>query len=92
VQQTPPPITIGTTALVFQQFAAPITYTAGTGLNESPSFTFNIANVGTAGTYGSASSVPVFTTNAQGQVTSVTNTTIAALNSTQVYLQNMFFS
>ena len=77
VQQTAPPITIGTTALVFQQFSAPITYTAGTGLSESPSYTFNIANTGTAGTYGSASSVPVFTTNAQGQVTSVTNTGIA---------------
>ena len=77
VQQTAPPITIGTTALVFQQFSAPITYTAGTGLSESPSYTFNIADIGTAGTYGSASSVPVFTTNAQGQVTSVTNTGIA---------------
>ena len=77
VQQTAPPITIGTTPLVFQQFSAPITYTAGTGLSESPSYTFNIANVGTAGTYGSASSVPVFITNAQGQVTSVTNTGIA---------------
>ena len=77
VQQTPPPITIGSTALVFQQFAAPITYTAGTGLNESPTYTFNIANIGTAGTYGSASSVPVITTNAQGQVTGVTNTAIS---------------
>ena len=77
VQQTPPPIVVGTTALVFQQFAAPITYTAGTGLSESPAYTFNIANIGTAGTYGSASQVPVFVTNAQGQVTSVTNTSIA---------------
>jgi hypothetical protein len=77
VQQTPPPITIGTTAIVFQQFSAPITYTAGTGLSESPTYTFNIANIGTAGTYGSASSVPVFTTNAQGQVTGVTPTAIA---------------
>jgi hypothetical protein len=77
VQQTAPPITVGTTAIVFQQFAAPITYTAGTGLNESPAFTFNIANTGTPGTYGSASNVPVFVTNAQGQVTSVTNTGIA---------------
>ena len=77
VQQTPPPITIGTTALVFQQFSAPITYTAGTGLSESPTYTFNIANTGTAGTYGSSSFVPVFVTNAQGQVTSVTNTAIA---------------
>jgi hypothetical protein len=81
VQQTPPPITLGTTAIVFQQFSAPITYTAGTGLSESPTYTFNIANVGTAGTYGSASSVPVFVTNAQGQVTSVTNTTISIPNS-----------
>jgi hypothetical protein len=77
VQQTAPPITIGTTAIVFQQFSAPITYTAGTGLSESPSYTFNIANTGTAGTYGSASTVPVFSTNAQGQVTSVTPTGIA---------------
>jgi hypothetical protein len=77
VQQTPPPITIGTTTILFQQFSAPITYTAGTGLSESPAYTFNIANVGTAGTYGSASSVPVFTTNAQGQVTGVTPTAIA---------------
>ena len=81
VQQTAPPITIGTTAIVFQQFAAPITYTAGTGLSESPAFTFNIANTGTAGTYGSASQVPVFVTNARGQVTSVTNTTISIPNS-----------
>jgi hypothetical protein len=77
VQQTPPPITIGTTAIVFQQFSAPITYTAGTGLTESPTYTFNIANVGTAGTYGSASQVPVFVTNARGQISSVTNTAIA---------------
>jgi hypothetical protein len=77
VQQTPPPITIGTTTIVFQQFSAPITYTAGTGLSESPTYTFNIANIGTAGTYGSASSVPVITTNAQGQVTGVTPTAIA---------------
>lgn len=77
VQQTAPPITVGTTAIVFQQFSAPITYTAGTGLSESPTYTFNIANTGTAGTYGSSSNVPVFVTNAQGQVTSVTNTGIA---------------
>jgi hypothetical protein len=78
VQQTAPPITIGTTALVFQQFSAPITYTAGTGLNESPTYTFNIANTAvTAATYGSASSVGVFTVNAQGQLTNAVNTTIA---------------
>lgn len=32
VQQTPLPITIGSTSLVFTQFAAPVTYSAGTGL------------------------------------------------------------
>jgi len=78
VQQTAPPITVGTTAIVFQQFAAPITYTAGTGLSESPTYTFNIANTGvSATTYGSASSVPVVAVNAQGQITSATDTAIA---------------
>ena len=75
VQQTPLPITVGTTALVFLQFAAVQTYTAGTGLSLVTN-QFSITNIGTAGTYGSASQVPVFTTNAQGQVTSVTNTTV----------------
>jgi len=78
VQQTPLPITVGTTGITFVQFGAPLTYTAGTGLNESPSYTFNIANTGvTAATYGSASQVPVLAVNAQGQLTSVTNTSIA---------------
>jgi hypothetical protein len=76
VQQTPLPITVGTTALVFVEFAATQTYTAGTGLTLSTN-QFSITNIGTAGTYGSASVVPVLTTNAQGQVTAVTNTTIA---------------
>jgi hypothetical protein len=71
VQQTPLPITIGTTALVFLQFAAVQTYTAGTGLTLATN-QFSITNTGTAGTYGSASLIPVITTNAQGQVTGVT--------------------
>ena len=70
-------ITFGTTAINFSQFSASVAYNAGTGLNLNPATTFNISNVGTAGTYGSASNVPVFVTNAQGQVTSVTNTGIA---------------
>jgi hypothetical protein len=76
VQQTPLPITIGTTAIVFIQFAAIQTYTAGTGLTLATN-QFSITNVGTAGTYGAAATVPVITTNAQGQVSSVTNTAIA---------------
>lgn len=75
VQQTPLPITVGTTSLVFLQFAAVQTYTAGTGLTLTTN-QFSITNVGTAGTYGSATQVPVFVTNAQGQISSVTNTTI----------------
>lgn len=78
VQQTPLPITIGTTGIVFSQFGAPLTYSAGTGLNESPAYTFNIANTGvSSGSYGSASSVPVLSVNAQGQITTAVNTSIA---------------
>lgn len=78
VQQTGLPITVGTTALVFLQFAAPITYSAGTGLNLSPSTTFNITNTAvTAGSYGLAASVPTIAVNAQGQITSASNTAIA---------------
>jgi len=53
----------------------------GTGLTGGPitlSGTISIANTGVvASAYGSASSVPVITVNAQGQLTSVSNTSIA---------------
>lgn len=71
------PITFGTTAITFALFSQSILYTAGTGLTLSPSYQFSITPTGTAGTYGSASQVPVLTTNASGQVTGVTNTSIA---------------
>ena len=74
--------TINVTPITFVQFSGVSTYYAGTGLTLT-SNTFSITPVGTAGTYGSASSVPVFVTNASGQVTSVTNTSIAIAN-TQV--------
>jgi hypothetical protein len=78
VQQTPLPITVGTTAIVWLQFNAPITYYAGTGLNLSPATTFNIATTGvSAATYGSASTVPTIAVNTQGQITSASNTNIA---------------
>ena len=67
--------TIGVTAITFVQFSVLNTYYAGTGLTLS-SNTFSITPVGTAGTYGSATQTPVFITNASGQVTGVTNTTI----------------
>ena len=77
VQQTPLPIVVGTTAIVFTQFGAPITYSAGTGLTLGGTV-FSITNTGlTASTYGSASAVPVIAFNAQGQATSVTDTSIA---------------
>ena len=68
--------TLGVTSMTWSNFSTSTNYTAGTGLTLS-SFQFSITPVGTAGTYGSASQVPVFITNASGQVTSVTNTSIA---------------
>jgi hypothetical protein len=83
VQQTPLPITVGTTGIVFTQFAAPVLYSAGTGLNLAGTV-FNISNTGvTASTYGSASSVPVVAVNAQGQITTAASTSIA-INANQI--------
>jgi hypothetical protein len=57
------------------------TVSAGSGLSGggdlSADRTISMPNVGTAGTYGSASQVPVITTDAQGRVSSVTNTGIS---------------
>jgi hypothetical protein len=74
--------TLGVTPITFVRFANTAIYSAGTGLTLA-AYQFSITPVGTAGTYGSASAVPVFVTNASGQVTSVTNTSIAIAN-TQV--------
>ena len=83
VQQTPLPIVVGTTAIVFSQFAAPVLYSAGTGLTLAGTV-FSITNTGvSASTYGSASSVPVLAINAQGQVTSASNSSIA-INASQI--------
>ena len=68
--------TIDVTAMPWVQFSGSATYFAGTGLTLA-SNTFSITNTGvTAATYGSATQTPVLITNAQGQLTSVTNTTI----------------
>lgn len=75
--QTNPVITVGTSPIIFTQFSGAGTYTAGTGLTLIGT-QFSITNTGvSASTYGSASSVPVIAVNAQGQITSATNTSIA---------------
>jgi hypothetical protein len=74
--------TLGVTAVNWSQFTTSATYSAGTGLTLTGSV-FSITPVGTASTYGSASTVPVFTTNASGQVSAVTNTNIA-IGATQI--------
>ena len=67
--------TLGVTAVNWSQFTTSATYSAGTGLTLTGTV-FSITPVGTASIYGSATQTPVFTTNASGQVSSVTNTTI----------------
>lgn len=63
-----------------------LTVTAGAGLTGGgsvslgSSVSLSLPNVGTAATYGSAIQVPVFTTDAQGRITGVTNTTIAGID------------
>jgi hypothetical protein len=48
-----------------------------------------LASVGTAGTYGSATQVPVLTTDAQGRVTGVTNTAITGFVPTSLTSANI---
>ena len=61
----------------------------GSGLSASGNFngstatTVTLANAGTAGTYGNSNVIPVFTTNAFGQVTAVTPVTLT-LDSTDI--------
>ena len=82
VQQTPLPIVMGTTGIVFAQFGAPIVYSPGTGLTESPAYTFNIATTGVvAASYGGAATAVSLSINAQGQVTSAADVSIAIAGS-----------
>lgn len=62
-----------------------VSISAGTGLTGggdiSANRTLSMASVGTAGTYGSASQVPVVTTDAQGRIISAVNTAISIVAS-----------
>lgn len=76
-------ITFGVTPITFAQISSAQIYSAGTGLSLTGT-TFSITNTGvSASTYGSASSVPTIAVNAQGQITSASNTPIA-INGNQI--------
>jgi hypothetical protein len=81
--QTEPVTVVGTSPVPWIQFSGAGAYTAGTGLTLTGT-QFSITNTAvTAGAYGSASSVPNYTVNAQGQLTLASDTAIA-INANQI--------
>ena len=77
-------LTEGTANLYFTSARARASLTGGTGITYSSSTgQIEITNTAvTAGSYGSASQVPVITVNAQGQITSASTTAVAGVSST----------
>jgi hypothetical protein len=81
--QTDPVTVVGTSPVTWIQFSGAGTYTAGTGLTLTGT-QFSITNTAvTAASYGSATQVGTFAVNAQGQLTSASNTAIA-INGNQI--------
>ena len=75
--------TIGINDINWVQFNGLSSYSAGTGLSLIGNV-FSITNTGvTAGAYGSATTVPTYTVNAQGQLTLASNVAIA-INANQI--------
>ena len=75
--------TLGTTAVTWSNFSLAGSYLAGTGLTLTGNV-FSITNTAVTPTsYGSASAVPTFTVNAQGQLTAAADVNIA-IAATQV--------
>lgn len=69
-------VNVGTTPITFTQFESGSNYTAGQGLQLVGS-QFSMPNVGTPGTYGSATSIPQITTDAEGRVSSASVISVA---------------
>ena len=81
-------ITFGSTNITFAQISSAQIYAAGTGLNLA-NLTFSIANTTVvSGLYGDSANVSVIEVNAQGQLTSASNSAINVSNITVGTLPN----